>query len=198
MDRIPKRLDASGYAAWAESENYPFRDTQTVGDVQYVLEYRPKQVEIAQLVASGRADQSQAAEWLAEETSGMQLRLTVLTPVNDLYHYGLQQGESANDRAAYYAFAFKEDLRLVTGADSLKPTGYLHEKGLSGYPVARFLLDFSGKPGEAESFAFYDAYFQKGWVVFSLRNWKMGDVPELELNGSARDESRAYINHVIE
>lgn len=194
-DRVPKRLDAVAYTAWADSENYPFRDTQTVGGVQYVLEYRPKEVEIASLLAKGRADVTQAAEWLAEKSSGMQLRLTILTTGNDLYHYDLKSSESATDRASYYAFSFKEDLRLVTETDSLKPVGYLHEKGLSGYPVARFQLDFAGTPGEAASFAFYDRYFGEGWVQFSLNDWNTDRLPVLELTSpndqhNSRDESR--------
>lgn len=183
--KAPKKaMTSAEYCAWAQSANYPYRDTQTVNNVKYILEYLPTELEIAQQLRGKRITTEEAQTWLSEDNADLHFKLTIITPTagTDLYHFDLNDDESSADRASYYAFEFKNDLRLITSKDSIAPGGYLHERGLANYPVAKFNLDFPKSAlKETNSLTINDKIVTKSTISFSLKDWHTTKIPTLHL-----------------
>jgi hypothetical protein len=174
------------YCTWVQSEAYPYRDTQVINNVLFILEYQPQELEIARLLQGNRITEQEARDGLAEKTENLHFLLTIITPEagKDLYHFRLKTQESPADRAAYYSFDFKKDIRLI-GSDSIAPSAYLPERGIANYPVTKFNLDFTGRSlKELHAFTIYDKYFQQGWITFPLTGWKTRQLPHLQLSRS--------------
>ncbi|HLP53380.1 MAG TPA: hypothetical protein VK151_00035 [Fluviicola sp.] len=183
--KAPKKaMTCAEYCAWAQSAEYPYRDTQTVNNVHYVLEYLPTELEVAQQLRGKRITTEEAQTWLSEDNADLHFLLTIITPTagTDLYHFDLGEEESSADRSTYYAFAFKNDIHLVTTKDSIAPGGYLHERGLANYPVAKFSLDFPKSAlKESASFTINDKHLTQSAISFSVKDWHTIKIPTLHI-----------------
>ncbi len=183
--KAPKKaMTSAEYCTWAQSTDYPYRDTQRVNNVLYILEYLPTELEIAQQLRGKRITTEEAQTWLSENNTDLHFKLTIITPTagTDLYHFDLGEEESSAERASYYAFEFKNDLRLITSNDSIVPSGYLHERGLANYPVAKFNLDFPKSTlKEINSLTINDKIVTQSTISFSVKDWPTTKIPTLHI-----------------
>lgn len=179
-----KNMTCLEYCEWVQSTEYPYRDTQTVNNVHYILEYLPTELEVAQQLRGKRITAEEAQTWLKDDNTDLHFKLTIITPIagTDLYHFDLAEDETSANRASYYAFDFKNDIRLITGNDSIALGGYIHERGLANYPVAKFNLDFpKSRLKETNTFTINDKTLTKSTISFSVKDWHTTKIPTLHI-----------------
>lgn len=185
LGTYPNRMHATEYVHWVNDANYPFRDTQTVSGVLFILEYQPVEAELARMLCRKQLTPSEARESLESVPDILSFELTIRVPKagTDLYTYAPISGSSTVDRATFFAFEFKQSLKLVEGPDTLNPSMFIHERGIPGNPSSTFSFSYDrSRTFKAQELLIVHPFEADTLIRFPLGSWSRARLPELNLS----------------
>ena len=180
----PKQLTAEEYLQWYESSNYPYRDTAEVNGITYVCSFQPRQSEIARQYLNKVITQEEATAYLKEGEDLLQFQFQVFLPQagTDVFHYQLKEGESTSSRTSYFSFGIKSDLKINYETSGTADCSSVHfERGISNFPVSKFMAYFPVRQEKVTSITFDAAVFGQPKVNFEFNHLLTNNLPKLKL-----------------
>lgn len=178
-----KKLNATLYYQWFKSSSFPFRDTIEKGGVKFVYEWVPREVEIARKLVSSNISAQDAKAELAITESILTFNFYVILPKPgiDIFNYQLGEGENVTSRTQYFSFEMQKDIHLKSKkSDSIDCKGFIHERGISNYPLSKFEFFFIGNDiEEVKSIYYFDRIYSKQNIEFDLTHMAKTKIPTL-------------------
>jgi hypothetical protein len=178
-----KKMHAKLYYEWYKSTDFPFRDTIDKEGIKFVCEWIPREVEIARQLVSTSITEKEAKIQLSESENILSFKFYVLLPKPgiDIFNYQLGEGENVTSRTQYFAIDMQKDIHLKSkNSDSIKCKGFIHERGISNYPLSKFEFFFFEKDIEqVKSIYYFDRIYSKEKIEFDLTHLAKTKIPTL-------------------
>lgn len=178
-------LDESSYIKWVENEDNGLRKEKTIGDIEYILQYKPYSY-IALYELKNTITTSDAVNKRIEELSGMSyfnLRMKH-TKGGDIVKYNTTTPEEFFARSSYFSFDMQYDIFMVANNDTL-PCALFHEvKNYGIAPFVDFVIGFEDNSEETiydKELIIQDRVFDNGLIKFQLTANSLKDIPSLKL-----------------
>lgn len=139
----------SDYVRYVSNPDNGLKRSKRVGQLQVDLQYKPIPYLIANELRRNDIQRSQFQE-RQQELSGSQyynLQLSVPgDPQRNIISYGLRSEAELQERLYYLSFGMQHDIRLIDGADTLRPMLYHFERSYDLAPHRTFVLAFEQAP----------------------------------------------------
>ncbi len=178
-----KKLNAKLYYQWFKSSSFPFRDTIEKEGVKFVYEWVPREVEIARKLVSANISVQDAKDQLAKSESILTFKFYIILPKpgTDIFNYQIGEGEDGTTRTQYFSFDMQKDIHLNSkNEDSIDCNGFMHERGMSNFPISKFEFFFIEKDIDAvKSIYYFDRIYSKQNIEFNLTHMSKTKIPTL-------------------
>ncbi len=177
------KMNSEQYTLWHNSHQVSLRDTVFQNGVYYYIEQIPLELEIVRNIRTNRMTQVEAEEAYNEERkkSNIRYQLVIELPTvgSDIFSYNPQSGQT--NRASYFSFDMRKDIYLISeNKDTIECNGFMYERGLSNFPRANFIVDFSSiAPNQVIAFGFRDRFLSESNVQFNLKHFQSVSIPQL-------------------
>lgn len=180
-----KSLNSEQYLDWYRSANNPFYAKVEQEQVSYEVRLLTTDFEIA----NEQLDQVKSSKELKDLQKASKEQLTILMKVsipwdgNDIFSYNPSSAISPENRMNYFAFAMKQDIRLLTNnLDTINCSQLLFEKGLNQSTSGTFVLDFDNiSTKNVSALLIHDRALSGGKIVLSLQKWNKTKLPKLKI-----------------
>lgn len=180
-----KSLDSEQYLDWYRSANNVFYAKAEQEQVSYEVRLLTTDYEIA----NEQLDQVKTSKELKDLQKASKEQLTILMKVsipwdgNDIFSYNPSSAILPENRMNYFAFAMKQDIRLLTNhSDTINCSQLLFEKGLNQSTSGTFVLDFDNiSTKNVSALLIHDRALSGGKIVLSLQKWNKTKLPKLKI-----------------
>jgi hypothetical protein len=180
-----KSLDSEQYLDWYRSANNVFYAKAEQEQVSYEVRLLTTDYEIA----NEQMDQVKSSKELKKLQKASKEQLTILMKVsipwdgNDIFSYNPSSAILPENRMNYFAFAMKQDIRLLTNnLDTINCSQLLFEKGLNQSTSGTFVLDFDNiSTKNVSALLIHDRALSGGKFVLSLKKWNKTKLPKLKI-----------------
>jgi len=172
------------FQQWVKEPEHGLLQTKKIDNVEYSLLCKPVDYIISKEAGNGKVSASEYARKI-EELSDLiyfDLRIKIDHCNGEFLKYGVSSSEEYQDRVAYSAFAMQQDIRLVSGGDSIPCSLFHFERAFDVVPYGNFLMGFSADPATLKdlTFVFHDNLLQKGIIKFSVDPRLLTHLPKLK------------------
>lgn len=147
----PTHLSKKEYVAWIKNTENGLNKVKTVGDYQVKAQYLPPQ--FMALLESERPIQKanwQSAVEAKSEAINFQLALSTIDRKKSVLRHNLESAAEYQDRVYYFSFEIEEQIRLISGNDTLAPKLCHFVRSFDLSPELRCLMTFD-RPSDAKA-----------------------------------------------
>lgn len=145
LSKAPKPVTVQDYIRLFNSSDYALRDTVVQSDVRFMITGITKEADCARMVLTDNQEPETVKNYYDTARSEMSYEMKILLPSvgKDIYSYNPKSAVPVSKRTEYFAFLFKNNVTMITQKnDTLECSYLLHERGMSGSPVANFIMEF--------------------------------------------------------
>lgn len=177
-----KKLDANNYMLWVEDGNNKLLNEKQIGVTKYSLQYKPLDyIAIRELgienITKNKIDS------VKSEIFGLQymnLRISD-TKGRDIERLGVSSNTEYSQRSNYLSFGFQNDIKLVSGNDTLPCTLFHQARNYGIAPFIDFVLGFPNSDKQLQDLEIIinDNAFGNGSVKFTITSGTLNSIPEL-------------------
>ena len=173
-------LEPEAYMRWVNDKSNGLIKEQTVGKVKYTVAYRPGNYQLATSIID---NDSFAMKKNTGKNHCFIIRMEPADGKTQVLTIDAQEKQEPFERINYYLSEAQNDIRLVEGADTLKPASYIYERYYNLSPAQSMVVGFSqkGSLGDKDlQFAIEDRVFSTGKIYFHFDADKLKNIPSLK------------------
>lgn len=176
---VKKKLPASEYVNYIESEKNGLNVSKTIGDICYRVQYKPQDYI---LLKENKSDQSIVKKQDLKDMQYYTLQYALKEKNEDILKAHLNNSNEYYARSNYFSFDLQQDIYLVEGKDTLpcRLFNYVNSYGLS--PKADFVLAFdktANTAKEDKTIVIEDKVYGGGVIKLKIEKENIKDIPEL-------------------
>jgi hypothetical protein len=177
-------LEPGRYVQWCQNTDNGLKKNKEIGDITYLLFYKPIEYVIAQELQSDSISQSiyRRKNSELEGLDYFDFKIQLTSSEGELLKYRVGSTVEYQERLNYFAFQMQKDLKMVEGMDTIDCELFHFERAYDVAPYAVFLLGFPKQNSDAKerTFFYQDNMFHKGIIKFTYTKEEMRDVPKLK------------------
>jgi len=177
----PAKLDPGAYRDWVTDPANGLRKTQDIGDVTFVLQYKPTDYLIAsRLLKAGSLEKNPEELKSTSTLSLFDIYITCGGGNVHPYLYGASP-DMADARQNYYSFYMANDIALKTGDTEHKPVFCRAERGAMINNTLTLECGFDTLPvADDWIFTLNDTRLGAGLVKFTITKKQLENIPLLK------------------
>jgi len=176
--------DGESYAAYAKDTSNAIRQSITVGENQYSVQYKtPEYILLEEQHISQDDTLFNTYKKELEENFFFTFRIENLAGIDPL-KYMMNDASDYDARLRYFSFQAQHDFFLLAGNDTLKCVNMIFEGSYGISPTNTFLLAFEKvdfAKHKAFRFVFFDRVFGNGAMQFNYTKETIQNIPQLIL-----------------
>lgn len=179
-------LIPSELVRWVQAEANGFRQTKTLDEIDFVLQYKPSAYLVCQELKSDSIPKKLYQEKLKQYTGihYFELKIRLNNEMNELLKHKIKSSQDYKNRVEYYSFNMCKDLCLVVGSDTIPCTHFHFERSFEASPNSTFLVGFPinerTRKIDELTFVYRERIFEKGVVKFTFNINKLVNIPKLK------------------
>lgn len=184
-----KALDPSGYMQWVEDEKNGLRVNKQVGDLIFILQYKPVDYVVLQEVKDPDISR-EVYEKTSDNFKGMQyFTFRIKTSQGNMspLKYNLSAQEEYFGRVEYFSFRMQQDIKLIDGKDTLNCALHHFERDYELTPANTFVLGFELPAGQEKNetrdkiFIYNDRVLGAGTIKIGINKRDINNIPTLKI-----------------
>jgi hypothetical protein len=168
---------------WVENESNGYRHVIEMGDMQFTLQESPPEYKlcIENKGQISKKDIDLVSKTEESEFLQFNLKIQAIGTETALLKYKAGSEEEYFSRLGYYVRDVEKDIYLIADSDTLYPVLCHFERNyhIAPYNTITFAIESNGKLNSKSKLVFYDRVFNKGPIVFRIRN-KNKKLPKLK------------------
>ncbi|MEO0473299.1 MAG: hypothetical protein AAF206_27045 [Bacteroidota bacterium] len=180
-----REMNPAEYTSWAQGESSLLHQQKEMGPYQFDLVWQPMQLQLAQAMMDGHIPNEELSDIQAEgaRSSHFQMRITPDDQGEPLLQFMAHDDQSYQNAYAYLAYDLQKDLKLVQGADTLRPSLYHFEQGhdLTPHGTLVFAFDLPEDKLSGYKLHYDDKILGIGPLRFGLAQLDQSQLPTLKL-----------------
>lgn len=174
---------AADYVSWVENKDNNLRQEKRIGDLIYILQYKPHMYIALQELNTPNPQESEIKTKLDELGVLAYFNLRIKHANNaDVVKHLISSPEEFMQRSNYLSFEFQQDITMVQSGDSIPCLLFQEVKNYGIAPYVDFVLGFN-QISEVNDLqvVINDHGFNTGLVKFTIPSTTLKNIPELRL-----------------
>jgi hypothetical protein len=178
-------LPPTEYAKWIENEKNGLKIKKTIGEYEFILQYKPVEYVVVMEEKNERLEKKTLDNRI-EKLNGLQyfnLRLKSTDEKINVMNVNVKDDMDYNNKLNYFTFAMQQDVHLVEGNDTLNCSLFQFERNYELAPYVDFVMAFEKpktKEGESDKqFVFDDKFLGIGAVKIVIDKNSVKNIPQL-------------------
>lgn len=175
-------LRPAEFMAWCKNPESGLAKSKEIGDITFSLQYKP----LPYIVCTEQKTENITDDVLKTQTQELDaleyfdFKISLTESMGELIKYNLSSAEEYNARVNYLAFGIQDDLKLLSGKDTLTCELLHFERAYDVAPYATLLCAFPKSSNKEKTFLYEDRLFGKGIIKFTFRQEEINNIPQLK------------------
>lgn len=173
-----RKMNAEEYLKWYSSQDFRWKASDTLQEIQYAVRFIPKEIELAQCISTKCKENKELKKELKEKNNYWSFMLELKSSSPDIFKLG--KTYSSNEMLTYLNAQVKQDIKGITlKGDTIDCVSSIYEPLLSDR--IRLLIAFESSNDGLEQILFQDKLFSNTKLKFNFLTFTNKSIPKLKI-----------------